>query len=97
MVSVVTLAYLFTVNFKSDTSFDIIWERYIFDRRLRILLMDAIERIEIAIRSDIVYYFTKEHGLFGYLNKEKIPNLNADGMIFQFLMEHLNHGLKRLM
>ncbi len=65
-------------NFKSNTSFDIIWERYIFDRRLRILLMDAIERIEIAIRSDIVYYFTKEHGPFGYLNKEKFPNLNAD-------------------
>lgn len=33
-------------SFKPGTSFDEVWNRYAFDRRLRLLAIDAIERIE---------------------------------------------------
>lgn len=38
-------------SFKPNTTFEAILDRYIFDRKLRLLLMDAIERIEIAVRA----------------------------------------------
>lgn len=39
--------------FKVGTRFDEILDRYIFDRKLRLLLIDALERIEVAVRSVI--------------------------------------------
>lgn len=62
-------------NFLSDTTLEMIWRRYNFDRRLRILLLDAIERIEVAVRTRFVYYFVLEHGAFGHLKKVNLPNL----------------------
>lgn len=37
-------------TFKPNTSFEKVWERYAFDRRLRFLVMDAVERVEVALR-----------------------------------------------
>lgn len=51
--------------------FEEILEHYIFDRKLRMLLFDAIERIEIALRSVITNTMTSKHGAFWY-NKAKI-------------------------
>lgn len=39
--------------FRPDTSFDDILDLYVFDRVLRLLVMDALERIEVAVRSAI--------------------------------------------
>ena len=40
-------------QFKTGTTFDNILALYDFDRHLRILVMDAIERIEVAVRTQI--------------------------------------------
>ncbi len=37
--------------FTAGTTFDNILSLYIFDRKLRLLMMDAVERIEVAVRS----------------------------------------------
>ena len=42
-------------TFKDGTTFKNIIELYVFDKKLRLLALDAIERIEMAIRSDIAY------------------------------------------
>ena len=57
------------------TTLDEVWMRYCFDRRLRVLMLDAIERIEVSIRSKLVYYFSHEHGPFGYCDDRNFPNL----------------------
>jgi abortive infection bacteriophage resistance protein len=38
-------------DFKSNSNFDDIVKFYVFDRKLRVLVMEAIERIEISVRS----------------------------------------------
>lgn len=43
-------------NYVQGTQFQTVWERYAFDRRLRLLVMDAIERIEIAVRTQLSYH-----------------------------------------
>lgn len=40
-------------QFKLNTTFDDILNLYIFDRELRLLVLDAIERIEISVRTQI--------------------------------------------
>ncbi len=34
---------------RPGTTLEMVWRRYTFDRQLRLLLMDAIERAEIAV------------------------------------------------
>ncbi len=36
-------------SFVGNTTFDTIWRRHTFDRELRHLVMDAVERVEVAI------------------------------------------------
>lgn len=47
---------------------------YEFDRDLRLLIFDAIERIEIALRTRIVYIFALSHGSHWFENKALYRN-----------------------
>jgi len=58
-------------GFREGTSFQQIVDLYIFDRELRLLMMDAIERIEVSIRAAWAHHMAVEYGAHGYLN----PNL----------------------
>ena len=42
-----------TGDFRNGTTLDMIWDRYVFDRQLRLLTLDAIERIEVYLRSGL--------------------------------------------
>ncbi len=64
-------------EYKADTTLDNVWYYYTFDRQLRILVMDAIERVEVAVRTQLVYHFTHLHGAFGYLDQANLPKLEA--------------------
>jgi abortive infection bacteriophage resistance protein len=37
------------------TTFDEVWDRYVFDQKLKLIVMEAIERIEVAIRTQLAY------------------------------------------
>ena len=62
-----------THNFAPGTDLTTVWRRYNFDRRLRMLLLDAIERIEVSLRTRLVYHFVHSHGPFGHLEKKNLP------------------------
>lgn len=66
-------------DFTENTNFELIWQRYRFDRKLRFLMLDAIERIEIALRSKLVYHFTQKKGPFAHTKKELFPNWKEHG------------------
>jgi len=40
-------------EFRDETSFTTAFDLYVFDKKLRLLVLDALERIEVAIRTDI--------------------------------------------
>ena len=48
-------------TFLPGTDFDTVWKHYAFDRRLRLLVMDAIERIEIAVRTQLAYHHARAY------------------------------------
>ncbi len=51
-----------TDKFKEHTTWDSVYNLYVFDRKLRLLLFDAIERVEVAIRAQIVYQLSHKYG-----------------------------------
>ncbi len=61
-----------------DTRFDVIWRRYEFDRFLRLLVLDGIERVEIAIKTRLTNIFTLQHGAFGYLDRRNLPKMDLE-------------------
>ena len=48
--------------FKEGTTWDDIYDLYVFDRKLRLLVFDAIERLEVAIRTQIIYQLCHKYG-----------------------------------
>ncbi len=56
--------------FKPNTDFELVYNTYKFDRKLRILLFDQIERIEIALRTQLIYHYCHQYGPNWYEKKE---------------------------
>ena len=56
-------------HFKPGTTFQNAVDLYVFDKKLRLLAMDALERIEIALRVDISHTLGKRDP-FAYLNTD---------------------------
>lgn len=57
-------------QFKKGTNFELVYNTYKFDRKLRILLFDQIERIEIALRTQLIYHYCHLYGSNWYERKE---------------------------
>lgn len=56
--------------FPANTQFEAIVDIYVFDRKLRLLVTEAIERVEIALRSRWTNRMTLAHGSHVHLNAE---------------------------
>ncbi|MBQ9058081.1 MAG: Abi family protein [Atopobiaceae bacterium] len=63
-------------SFIDGTSFDRVWDLYLFDRDFRLIVLDAIERVEVYIRSQLAYRLGEISGPFGFFNRSTLPNLD---------------------
>lgn len=57
-------------QFRDGARFLSLSRLYDFDRRLRLLVMDAIERIEVGVRAHICNYMGPKYGAHWYLKRE---------------------------
>lgn len=82
-------------RFAPNTTFEMIWRRYTFDRHLRLLIMDALERVEVAVlRTRMVEQFTLLHGPFGYRElKNYSPRFAKPD--FKRLLREIDESVKR--
>ncbi|AEC19447.1 Abi-like protein [Pusillimonas sp. T7-7] len=55
-------------EFQPSTRFDDVLNLYVFDRSLRLLVLDAIERIEVSVRSQWAYHLAHRHGPHAHLD-----------------------------
>jgi len=58
-----------TEDFKPSATFDSIIDLYKFDARLRLLFLQAVERIEIAFRTSITYEVAHTYGPFAHTDQ----------------------------
>lgn len=62
--------------FAKDTYFNDIIKLYVFDRELRLLLMDAIECMEVSIRASWSQHLSSTYGPHGYLDDKLYSDFN---------------------
>jgi abortive infection bacteriophage resistance protein len=82
-------------RFYPGTTFESIWRRYTFDRQLRLLIMDAVEYVEVAILpTTMVEQCTLIHGPFGYCDIQKDhPGFRQSE--FDQLIKEVDEGVNR--
>lgn len=57
-----------THHFVNDSYFEDVIDLYNFDRHFRLIVFNAIERIEISLRTKIIYHLSLRYGSEWYLN-----------------------------
>lgn len=57
-----------THQFQPGTHFEQIIDLYVFDRELRLLMMDAIERVEVSVRTQWAYHLSHSYGSHAHLD-----------------------------
>lgn len=61
-------------TFAAGTTFDTVWSYYVFDRQLRLAVMDAIERVEVAVRTALVTQLAMRYGQFAHTDPRHFPS-----------------------
>lgn len=57
-----------THTFRRGTRFTDVLSMYVFDRELRLVVLDAMERIEVSVRSQWAYQMAHRHGPHSHLD-----------------------------
>lgn len=81
-------------TFHPNTYFEDILDRYTFDRQLRLILFDAVERIEIALRAQMVYHLSHYHGSLWYQDASIFSNPIRHAQNLSSLMREFGHSLE---
>ncbi|MES2445796.1 MAG: Abi family protein [Bacteroidota bacterium] len=61
--------------FKHNSKFEDVIALYNFDRELRVVIFDAIEKIEISLRTKLIYHLSHEFGAWWFQNLEIFINV----------------------
>lgn len=77
--------------FTSQISFEEILSLYVFDRQFRLLVLDAIEKIEISFRTQIIYQWAMSYGSHWHLDS----SLFRDSVQFAKHFTGLNKEIDR--
>ena len=64
-------------RFMSGTIFEDILKFYSFDRKLRLLIFDSVERIEISVRTQLIYQLSLKHNSQWYLENSLFRNSHS--------------------
>ena len=59
-----------THSFQDKTYFEEVLKYYVFDRELRLLVLDAIERVEVSIRTQMAHMLSRTYGTHPHMKPE---------------------------
>lgn len=82
-------------EFKEDVTFDDIILHYKFDKQLRALFSDYLERIEISIRARLTDNFTISNGFYWYTKPSLYADLDVHSEINQEIKKRFRDGQER--
>lgn len=80
-------------TFWPGTTFARIWDLYTFDRQLKLVVFDAIERVEVYLRTQLAYDLAQNGGPFGYQDSTNLPNLSQ--LAYDKLMTRCREAFER--
>jgi abortive infection bacteriophage resistance protein len=77
-------------SFYPNTNFSNILKIYSFDRKLRLLLFDAIERIEIAFKTQFILQMSLKYDPFWYINPDLFYDIDHFNNIIESFKREYN-------
>ncbi len=75
-------------NFKAPTTFNFILDHYVFDKKLKLLLLHEIERIEISFRSIICNTYALKFGSHWYLESKHFNDSNRHDQLLKEIKDY---------
>jgi abortive infection bacteriophage resistance protein len=78
-------------TFRKGTTFEQVFEHYKFDRKLRILIMDVLKRIEIAIRVVTSNHMSQKYGSHWFLDS----TLFATAELHEKMLASIRDGIEK--
>ncbi len=79
-------------KFQENTYFEDVLNKYNFDRHLRLILFDAVERIEIALRTKMIYHLSLIHGPLWYENPTIFNDANRHSKHLEKLLKEYDYS-----
>lgn len=76
-------------KFKGGTTFENVLSLYVFDRQLRLLVMDAVERVEVSLRGSWAHHLALTYGPHGYLEPKLYDRNDRYAQAFATLIEEV--------
>lgn len=80
--------------FRPGTGFRQLSQLYDFDRRLRLLIVDAIERVEVAARAATSNHMGSTHGTHWYLDRKLFKNHYDHGRLLRTIEDKQQKALQ---
>ena len=84
-------------NFKEGIKFDDIVLHYQFDKKLRAIILEYLERIEIALRARLTDKYSNSFGFYWYIDKSLFEDYRVFNSINQEIMEHFGDPQERFL
>ncbi len=78
-------------RFQFGTSFDDALSLYVFDRKFRLLVLEAIERVEVSFRTRFAHELSLKYGSHAYMN----ATIFSDAAFHRQLIESLREEIDR--
>lgn len=78
--------------FRTGTSIEDALALYVFDRQLRLLVMDAIERVEVSLRGGWAHHLAMKYGPHGYLDPTLYARPDHYAKAFASLLEEVDRS-----
>jgi len=81
--------------FREGTTFDDVLDLYVFDRSLRLLVMDALERVEVAVRAALTDHMSTTYGdPHWYTNAEHFRDLDKHTKLLGMIRNNCDGRLR---
>jgi abortive infection bacteriophage resistance protein len=81
-----------THRFKLGARFDDALSLYVFDRKLRMLVLEAIERVEVSFRTRFAYILGNKYGSHAYLEKNLFRSEGTHSQCLSSLREEFSRS-----
>jgi abortive infection bacteriophage resistance protein len=78
--------------FQDGTTFDAVLDLYVFDRKFRLTILEAIERVEVSFRAHFANGLGVRYGSHFYLNGNYFRNISAHNKLIYNLEDEINRS-----
>ena len=79
-------------HFKSGSTFEKAFKLYCFDRELRQIVLNDIEKIEIAVKAKMIYIMSHQYGPNWYIDKELYTSQKDHSKTIEILRKEFNNS-----